>query len=91
MRKLTRQLIALLVLVIAIGAFISPSAKVTAAASDCDLIADLCRLTSRVNYDICILQGNSPTSCAWKEAQDTIDCITNAGCTFKPVSRPGGN
>ena len=91
MRKLTRQLITLVVLAIIIGAFVSPSAKVTATTSDCDLISDLCRLTSRVNYDVCILQGGSPTDCAWKEAQQTIDCITNAGCTFKPVSRPGGN
>lgn len=91
MRKLTQRLIIATVLAIVTSALISPSAKVTATTSDCDLIADLCRLTSRVNYDVCILQGGSPTDCAWREAQETIDCITNAGCTFKPVSRPGGN
>lgn len=92
MRKLTQRLILLTTLAITITLFTLPSTKIEAAppAIDCDFIGTLCRLTSAVDYDICILKGGSPTDCAWKEAEQTIKCIRDAGCGDLPKG-PGDN
>lgn len=92
MRQLTRKLILLVVFTIAVIAFTLPSQRIEAAppAIDCDLIGALCRLTSAVDYDICLLKGGSPTDCAWKEAEQTIKCIRDAGCGDLPKG-PGDN
>lgn len=90
MRKLTRRLILLLVLTLAVIAFTLPSQKIEAAppAIDCDLIGALCRLTSAVDYEMCIMKGGAPDACAWAEAEQTIKCIKDAGCGPLPKSPP---
>lgn len=88
MYKLAQKLILLLALAIAFSALTLPSAKVRAAPVDCDAISALCRIASRIDYDICILKGGDPTDCAWKEAEQTINCIRSAGCNPQPKLPP---
>lgn len=56
------------------------SPEVQAAGDSCDLIGALCRLTSSTDYQICLINGGGASDCAWAEAQQTINCLTQAGC-----------
>lgn len=87
-----RKLISLftLALLIVVGTTSNRTRTVSAAPIDCDAIAALCRIASRIDYDICILKGGDPSDCAWAEANQTINCIRGAGCN--PIPRgPGDN
>jgi hypothetical protein len=91
MRKLSQKLILLTVLTVAVGALSLPTEQVDAApAKDCDIIGALCRLTSSTNYQICLIKGGAPDECAWKEAEETINCLRTAGCGDLPKG-PGDN
>lgn len=90
MRQLTRRLILLITLATVITLLTLPSTRIQAAppAIDCDFIGAFCRLTSEVNYNLCIMKGGAPDDCAWKEAEETIKCIKDAGCGPLPKSPP---
>lgn len=88
MRKLTRKLILLVAMVLAVSALTLPSSKVEAAPADCDFLSALCRLTAEVNYNLCIMKGGSVTDCAWAEAEERIRCIASVGCGPLPKPPP---
>jgi hypothetical protein len=85
MRKLSQRLFMFVVLgILTLTLAVSSSSPVIVptveAADDCDALGRVCRQMSEGVYNLCIALGGNASTCAWNEANNTIDCLKAAGC-----------
>lgn len=80
------RLFVLVTILITISLLSTPSSTPAHAAdNDCNVVNQVCNDMAQMMYNLCILDGNSNTTCAAMEASYKISCKTDNGCP------PGGN
>lgn len=81
------RLFVLVTILITISLLSTPSTTTVATTTDndCNVVNQVCNDMGQMMYNLCILDGNSNTTCAAMEASYKISCKTDNGCP------PGGN